>query len=185
VVDMGHVVIDDIAARIGKELLGSGISISTVEACTGGAVSAVLTLNPGSGEWFDRGFVAVSDEAKKKMLGVKATTLKKKGAVSQAALEEMIKGAIKKTKATLVVAVGNMVEESAATEGSPAGLVWLGWALDGHIEMTRMLFPGDAEAIRRGATALALQGMLVRILAWKEIHKKTTEDVGEEQNVVQ
>ncbi len=59
------------------------LTIATAESCTGGLVAGALTDIPGSSDVIDRGFVTYSNEAKRAMLGVKATTLATFGAVSK------------------------------------------------------------------------------------------------------
>ena len=59
------------------------LTIATAESCTGGLVAGALTDIPGSSDVIDRGFVTYSNDAKRAMLGVKATTLATFGAVSK------------------------------------------------------------------------------------------------------
>ena len=68
------------------------MTVSTVESCTGGMISARLTDVPGCSEVFRQGFVTYSDRAKRKMVGVKKSTLKKYTAVSEQTAKEMAKG---------------------------------------------------------------------------------------------
>ena len=56
-------------------------TLATAESCTGGGLSYWLTSVPGSSDWFERGFVTYSNEAKHDMLGVSTDTIKKYGAV--------------------------------------------------------------------------------------------------------
>src|SRR5580658_9194279 len=58
------------------------LTIATAESCTGGLVAGALTDIPGSSDVIDRGFVTYSNDAKRAMLGVKATTLLTFGAVA-------------------------------------------------------------------------------------------------------
>ncbi len=58
------------------------LTIATAESCTGGLVAGALTDIPGSSDVIDRGFVTYSNDAKRAMLGVKATTLATFGAVT-------------------------------------------------------------------------------------------------------
>ncbi|MEW8586725.1 MAG: nicotinamide-nucleotide amidohydrolase family protein, partial [Candidatus Thiodiazotropha sp.] len=47
-----------------------GYRLVVAESCTGGWLAKVLTDLPGSSDWFDRGFVTYSNQAKQTMLGV-------------------------------------------------------------------------------------------------------------------
>src|SRR5207248_11369471 len=70
------------------------LTIATAESCTGGLVAGALTEIPGSSDVIDRGFVTYSNEAKRTMLGVKATTLATFGAVSKETATAMAVGAL-------------------------------------------------------------------------------------------
>ena len=56
------------------------LTIATAESCTGGLVAGALTDIPGSSDVIDRGFVTYSNDAKRAMLGVEASTLTNFGA---------------------------------------------------------------------------------------------------------
>ncbi|MGB9600926.1 MAG: CinA family protein, partial [Myxococcota bacterium] len=68
--------------RVAKILKERKITISTAESCTGGLFAKMLTDIPGASRYFLLGLVTYSDEAKRKLLNVKASTLKRYGAVS-------------------------------------------------------------------------------------------------------
>ena len=72
------------------------LTIATAESCTGGLVAGALTDIPGSSDVIDRGFVTYSNDAKRTMLGVKATTLATFGAVSKETATAMAIGALEK-----------------------------------------------------------------------------------------
>ena len=46
--------------------------LATAESCTGGLIAAACTDLAGSSNWFERGFVTYSNEAKTELLGVDA-----------------------------------------------------------------------------------------------------------------
>ena len=79
------------------------LTIATAESCTGGLVAGALTDIPGSSDVIDRGFVTYSNEAKRAMLGVKATTLATFGAVSKETATAMAIGALEKAGVDLAV----------------------------------------------------------------------------------
>ena len=62
--------LEALAAQLGDCLLTRGERLSTAESCTGGWVAQCVTAISGSSEWFDRGFVTYSNDAKTEMLGV-------------------------------------------------------------------------------------------------------------------
>ena len=44
--------------------------MATAESCTGGLIAAACTPLAGSSDWFERGFVTYSNDAKAELLGV-------------------------------------------------------------------------------------------------------------------
>src|SRR5207253_10562230 len=81
------------------------LTIATAESCTGGLVAGALTDIPGSSDVIDRGFVTYSNDAKRTMLGVKATTLETFGAVSKETDTAMAIGAQEPASVELAVAI--------------------------------------------------------------------------------
>ena len=73
----------ELAKELGRALRQQGVMMTVAESCTGGWIGEVVTAEPGSSRWFDRGFVTYSNIAKREMLGVKAATLARSGAVSE------------------------------------------------------------------------------------------------------
>src|SRR5216117_878580 len=90
-----------LAGKVGDALKARKLMLATAESCTGGWVGQAVTMVPGSSHWFDRGFVTYTNDAKHEMLGVRAKTLKKFGAVSEQSVREMIEGTLSRSKATL------------------------------------------------------------------------------------
>lgn len=99
--------------------------VSTAESCTGGLVSTTLTGIAGSSEVFDRGFVTYSNAAKEDMLGVKANTLRKHGAVSAETAAEMLTGALAHSRADVAVAITGIAGPGGGSAEKPVGLVYL------------------------------------------------------------
>ena len=72
-----------LSIELGEVLKQRNLTLALAESCTGGLVAAKITDVAGSSAWFDRGFVTYSNAAKIEMLGVRAETLEKFGAVSE------------------------------------------------------------------------------------------------------
>ena len=143
-----------------------GLVVSTAESCTGGMIAAACTDLAGSSQWFDRGFVTYSNEAKQDLLGVTEETLLRQGAVSAATVAQMAQGALARSKATIVVAVSGIAGPGGGTVEKPVGTVWLAWASDDFGHRTRhFLFSGDRADIREQAVTEALRGLITCIVS--------------------
>jgi len=165
--DAGVTVSDDpgkLAALLGERLKAQGLVLTTAESCTGGWVAQAVTSISGSSDWFDRGYVTYSNAAKREMLGVRAATLERHGAVSEETAREMASGALAASGAGVAVSITGVAGPTGGTPAKPVGMVCFGWALrDGRVEAATRRFDGDREAVRRQSVVFALQGILERI----------------------
>jgi nicotinamide-nucleotide amidase len=140
--------------------------MATAESCTGGWIAKAITDIPGSSQWLLEGFVTYSDEAKTRQLGVPRSVLKAHGAVSEATVRAMARGALRRSGAHIAVAVTGIAGPGGAVEGKPVGTVWLGWATrrGSSIRVGARLrhFRGNREVVRRKTVRAALEGLLAR-----------------------
>jgi nicotinamide-nucleotide amidase len=149
------------AQAVGQALLARGWMLCSAESCTGGAIAAAITDIAGSSQWFDRGFVTYSNQAKQEMLGVSADTLATFGAVSEATVREMVSGALARSAAQVAVAVSGIAGPGGGTADKPVGMVCLAWGLaGGEMRVCTEHFPGDRAAVRARTVQRALQGLL-------------------------
>lgn len=150
-----------LAVDLGEALHKRGLMLAAAESCTGGWVAQAVTAVPGSSEWFERGFVTYSNAAKREMLGVKAETLERHGAVSEAAVREMAEGALARSHARVALAVSGVAGPSGGTRDKPVGMVCFAWAMaDQPTRVMTRYFSGDREGVRRQSVQAALQGAL-------------------------
>ena len=112
-----------------------GIMIATAESCTAGLIAGALTEIAGSSSVFERGFVTYSNDAKREMLGVRATTLETVGAVSEEVAREMAEGALTRSGADLTVSVTGIAGPG-GSEFKPEGRVCFGLAATGQTTVT-------------------------------------------------
>lgn len=155
----GAALTDDLQT-LAQTLRARGWRLATAESCTGGLIAAACTSLAGSSDWFDRGFVTYSNEAKVQMLGVAPAMIEAQGAVSQAVACAMAEGALARSEADLAVAVTGIAGPGGAVPGKPAGTVWLAVAVRGAPPRASLQhFSGDRAAVRE-ATVLAALGQL-------------------------
>lgn len=153
-----------LSVRVGEALRARNFMMSAAESCTGGWIGQVVTMVPGSSTWFDRGFVTYTNEAKQDMLGVRAETLKRYGAVSAETVREMVAGALARSRARIAVAVSGIAGPDGGSSAKPVGTVLLAWGEQGGaITAKSMHFQGDRDAVRRQSVIAALEGLLAAI----------------------
>src|SRR6185295_9670322 len=146
--------------EIAQRLRARGAIIVTAESCTGGWVAQELTAIAGSSAWFDRGFVTYSNDAKQDMLGVRAETLKKYGAVSEETAREMAQGALSRARGTVALAVTGVAGPGGGSPTKPVGMVCFAWASARSTRSDTQQFSGDRESVRRQSVIHALEGVL-------------------------
>jgi len=137
--------------------------LATAESCTGGLIAAACTDLAGSSNWFERGFVTYSNEAKTELLGVDAGLIERVGAVSEAVVRAMVQGAVRHSRAQVAVAVTGVAGPMGGSPAKPVGTVWFGWATPEGVFSEVQYFEGDRAAVRAATVVHALQGLLTRL----------------------
>lgn len=157
-----------LSEKIGRALKARGATVTTAESCTGGWIAKAITDIAGSSAWFERGFVTYSNEAKSQMIGVSEATLLDHGAVSEPVVVEMAIGALRAARADYAISVSGIAGPDGGSAEKPVGTVWFGVAsASGQGVTQRECFAGDREAVRRQATAYALN------LLWQQFLQNT------------
>ena len=152
---------DTQVAALGNALRERGWKLATAESCTGGMIAAACTDLAGSSDWFERGFVTYSNEAKTESLGVPAALIAQHGAVSEEVARAMAEGALAHSHAQLAVAVTGIAGPGGAVPGKPVGTVWLARARRGEPARAEvLLLPGSRAQVRAQTVAHALQRLL-------------------------
>ena len=151
-----------LAQQLGDALLRRGLTITTAESCTGGGIACSITDVAGSSAWFERGFVTYSNAAKTEMLGVNASVIARQGAVSEAVVIAMAKGACGQNGDDLGVAVSGVAGPDGGSLEKPVGTVWLACYLAKEDKIhTRLLqLKGDRHAVRQQTIVAALTDCL-------------------------
>jgi nicotinamide-nucleotide amidase len=154
----------ELAEQVGTALKTRAMMLATAESCTGGWVGEAVTAVPGSSDWFDRGFITYSNQAKQEMLGVAAATLEQHGAVSEPTVREMASGALNNSRAQAALAISGIAGPGGGTAEKPVGTVWIAWAFaNGAVASEKRVFAGGRLEVRQQAVERALQGLLERL----------------------
>lgn len=149
-----------LCAQLADLLLKDSLKLVTAESCTGGMISAACTDLAGSSNWFERGFVTYSNDAKTQMLGVDAALIDKHGAVSEQVARAMAFGAIRHSAAQISIAVTGVAGPSGGSAVKPVGTVWFGFSVQGGLHSEMMHFDGDRAAVRTQTVLHALQKVI-------------------------
>ncbi|WP_337154471.1 nicotinamide-nucleotide amidase [Proteus terrae] len=157
-----------LSIEVGKVLIEKKSTITTAESCTGGWIAKVITDIAGSSEYYHRGFVTYSNEAKHEMIGVDEQTLLKYGAVSEEVVLQMAKGALITANADFAVSVSGIAGPGGGSEEKPVGLVWFGFAMKTPkgIQATtkHCIFSGSREQVRADSVIFSLKSIIKEII---------------------
>lgn len=153
--------LDQLAIEVGQTLKARDQMLVTAESCTGGWIAEAITSVPGSSAWFDRGFVTYSNLAKQQMLDVDPNLIALHGAVSEATVRAMAKGALAHSNADIAVAVSGIAGPGGGSADKPVGTVCFAWgSRHGATRSSVRHFSGDRYLVRRLSVIAALSGLL-------------------------
>jgi nicotinamide-nucleotide amidase len=158
--------------RVGDRLRETNATVGVAESLTGGLVGSLLTDVPGSSDYFDRGVVAYSNDAKLEELGVTRESLDAEGAVSAPVAREMARGIRDHAGTTWGVSTTGIAGPTGGTDEKPVGLVYVGVAYAGPwgtetsaVTAERYVFDGDRLAVKEASARRALADLLDAIEA--------------------
>ena len=154
---------DSLEGVIGAILKQGGLTLATMESCTGGLLASTITDVPGSSDYFKGGYVAYSAQMKMS-LGVSAEVIEQHGTVSDEVAAEMARAARARAEADIGMGVTGVAGPD-ELEGKPPGRMHI--AVDARLPADRRgvsrqsvsytYYQGRAATKRRAVTtALAL-----------------------------
>lgn len=142
-------------------LLKNEWRLTTAESCTGGLVAASLTHLAGSSEWFERGYVTYSNDAKSEDIGVEAHLIQDHGAVSEQVAKAMAIGAKQSSNSNIALSITGIAGPTGGSKQKPVGTVCFAWILDNdQIYSETQLFLGERSDIRAQASEFSLNQLI-------------------------
>ena len=150
-----------VAEQVGELLKDQDFRLTTVESCTGGWIAQSVTAVAGSSDWFERGFITYSNEAKHELVGVPDLLIIENGAVSGPVARAMARGGLDHSPADVAVAVTGVAGPDGGSAEELVGTVFVYWAQrSGALRTERFLFKGDRAAVRAQTVVEALGGLI-------------------------
>jgi len=139
---------------VGQILSQRGLTLATMESCTGGYLVNSLTDVPNSASYFKGGVVATSNETTI-VNGVAAEVIERHGAVSQATATAMAQAIQKGLGADFGIGIAG-VDAQSSQEEKPAGLAYLGIAGPNGTKEMELRVPPRRITIKRRISNTAL-----------------------------
>jgi nicotinamide-nucleotide amidase len=153
-----------LAHELAEQLRTKNLKITLAESCTGGLLAAQLTDLSHASQWFDRGFVTYSNEAKAELIGVSPTLIENHGAVSEEVAQAMARGALANSRAQVSIAITGIAGPGGGSAHKPVGMVCFAWGIEHkdliNIHSKTQQFSGDRQMVREQACVFALQELL-------------------------
>ncbi len=140
------------------------LKISTVESCTGGMLSSVITSVSGSSKVFTFGLVTYSNQSKNHLLKIPKQIIKKYGAVSVQCCFSMVNNLNKISKSNITVSITGIAGPGGGTKEKPVGLVYIGIKKANKVKINRYLFKKKGRSkIQKAAVKKSLE-LILKIL---------------------
>ena len=147
-------------------LLNSGLTLSSLESCSGGLLGSKLTAFPGASSYYKGGFVCYSNSSKIKLAGVNQKTLEVHGAVSAECASELALGVKESLKSDLALSITGIAGPSGGSAEKPVGTFFVGFAVkNGEVRSYRYVYPAERERIRTFAVWCALDVLRRHLLS--------------------
>lgn len=154
---------ETLAEVTGRLLREKGKTLAVAESCTGGYISHLITLVPGSSDYFLGSVTAYSNEVKEKILGVERKILEQFGAVSEQVAKQMALGVKQALGADYAVATTGIAGPAGGSEEKPVGTVWIAVTGENKTLAFKSVFGDNRERniIRSSQTALQILRRLI------------------------
>lgn len=139
-----------------NKLKARKLTIGSIESMTGGLFASSITSVPGASKVFKGSVVSYSPEIKEKVVGVNKNTIEQFDVVSKEVAEEMASKGLKLLNVDICVSVTGNAGPTSEPGKAGVGEVYIGVATKEKCVVTKMVFSGNRDEIRK-KTLLAMQ----------------------------
>lgn len=152
----------NIASEAVCALLGSGLTFSSAESCTGGLIGGAITAVSGSSSVYMGGIITYTNDIKINVLGVEEELIEKYTEVSEAVARSMAHNVKEKLCSDIGVSATGYAGPTGGNANDPVGTVYIGIAADNSSNVYRLSFFDGAsrDEIRRLCVEFVLQKLI-------------------------
>ncbi|MEP7196309.1 MAG: CinA family nicotinamide mononucleotide deamidase-related protein [Saprospiraceae bacterium] len=115
----------NLALELGKLLQAKNWTLATVESCTGGAMAAKISSNPGSSEYFKGGLITYATEVKHNLLNIPLQVIEQYSVVSDEVARAMVVQTAKLLKAEMVISTTGIAGPTGGSVELPIGTIFI------------------------------------------------------------
>lgn len=148
---------EELEQVVGNLLRKRRQTVSISESCTGGLIQDKLTDVSGCSDYFIGGITAYSNKSKVAFLGVKESTLKEFGAVSDEVAREMSIGTKRIFGTDYSLSTTGIAGPVGATKTKPVGLVYISLAGPRKVISKKFVFGNDRRLNKEAGAQAALE----------------------------
>ena len=153
---------DTLAVVAGRLLKERGLTVATMESCTGGLLAGAFTEAEGSSAYFRGGMVTYATDVKA-LEGVDPRIIERHGVISDAVAADMARAARERFGAEIGIGVTG-VAGPAEQEGKPPGTVHIGIDLGSSPQAAPYRMPQGRQMVQQRAVMTALFQLRRRLL---------------------
>lgn len=150
---------DTLPSVIGKMLKDQNLTIGTVESCTSGKLSSLITSVSGSSEYYMGSLLTYSNNLKEKLAKVSMNSISKHGSVSEQVAIEMAQGGIDILGVDVCISTTGVAGPTGGSEEKPVGMAWVAVAIGSNTIARKFQF-GDHRERNIQMTSLSALNLL-------------------------
>jgi nicotinamide-nucleotide amidase len=151
-------------AVVGDLLRERQLHLAVAESCSGGLLASRITDIAGSSDYFDRGVVCYSNEAKIDLVGVPATTIDEHGAVSEPVARAMATGVRERAKTPIGIGITGVAGPGGGTQQKPVGMVCVAVVVGEREWVRTFQFVGGRDLVKYQSATAALNMLRLMLL---------------------